>query len=59
MDDGRQRNEDRRMTDVYKFQKLDVYKLALDYGKAIYLLRQNMPDYERFNITNQIERAVS
>jgi four helix bundle protein len=47
------------MTDVYKFQKLDVYKLALDYGKAIYLLRQNMPDHERFNITNQIEKAAT
>ena len=45
--------------EIYKFQKLDVYKLALDYVKTIYLLRQKMPDHERFNLTNQVERAAT
>ena len=45
--------------EIYKFQKLDVYKLALNYVKEIYTLRQKMPDHERFNLTNQIERAAT
>jgi len=47
------------MTERYKFQKLDVYKLAINYVQEIYTLRQKMPGHEKFNLTNQIERAVS
>ena len=47
------------MTDCYKFQKLEVYKLALEYVKTIYFLRQNLPDRERFNLISQIERAAT
>ena len=47
------------MKESYKFQKLDVYKLALDYVKAIYSLRKNLPDRERFNLVSQIERAAT
>ena len=43
----------------YKFQKLDVYKLALAYIKSVYLLSHKLPDRERFNLTNQIERAAT
>jgi four helix bundle protein len=47
------------MKESYKFQKLDFYKLALDYVKAIYSLRQMIPDRERFNLVSQIERAAT
>jgi four helix bundle protein len=45
--------------EIYKFQKLEVYKLALDYVKTIYSLRQKMPERERFNLVSQIERAAT
>ena len=48
-----------RRTECFKFQKLDVYKLALKYAKVIYSIRQKMPDHEKYNLTNQIERAVT
>ena len=47
------------MTETYKFQKLDVYKLAIDYIKAIHLLRQKLPDHEKYNLSNQISRAAT
>jgi four helix bundle protein len=47
------------MLEAYKFQKLDVYKLALDYVKAIHLLRQKLPNHEQYNLSNQISRAAT
>ena len=47
------------MTGRYKFQKLDVYTLAMDYIKELYTLRQKMPNHEKFNLTSQIERAAT
>ncbi len=43
----------------YKFQKLDVYQLSLDYVKEIYKLSKQLPDCERYNLSNQIERAAT
>ena len=43
---------------IYKFQKLDVYKLALSYIKAVYALSSKLPDREKFNLTSQINRAA-
>ena len=57
--DRRLVTEDRKKPLVlYKFQKLNVYKLALSYIKAVYALSQKLPDKERFNLTSQIERAA-
>ena len=44
---------------IYKFQKLDVYKLALSYIKSIYSLSSKLPDREKFNLTSQINRAAA
>lgn len=43
----------------YKFQKLQVYQLALGYVDAIYELSQTLPDKEKFNLVSQIERAAT
>lgn len=43
----------------YKFQKLEVYHLALSYIKAVYSLSQKLPGREKFNLTSQIERAAT
>jgi four helix bundle protein len=49
----------RRMTEVYKFQKLIVYQLALDYVDVIYAVSVRLPDSEKFNMSSQIVRAAT
>src|SRR5881275_227716 len=43
----------------YKFQNLDVYKLALDYLDEIYEIVGRLPDSEKFNLNSQIVRAAT
>jgi len=43
----------------YKFQKLEVYRLALGYIKDEYLLSHKLPGHEKFNLSSQIERAAT
>jgi len=47
------------MVEQYKFQKLQVYQLALKYVDAIYTLSERLPQRERFNLSSQIERAAT
>lgn len=44
---------------MYKFQKLEVYQLAIEYLRAIYGISRRLPDSERFNLTSQVERAAT
>ena len=43
----------------YKFQKLQVYQLALAYVDMVYELSKRLPERERFNLSSQIERAAT
>ncbi len=43
----------------YKFQKLKVYQLSLNYIKAVYSLSKTLPGREKFNLSSQIERAAT
>ena len=43
----------------YKFQKLQVYQLAVDYVGEVYILSKQLPERERFNLCSQIERAAT
>jgi four helix bundle protein len=43
----------------YKFQKLEVYQLSLDYVNSIYTLSKQLPERERYNLANQMERAAT
>ena len=45
------------MPPQYKFQKLDIYHLAIHYVKSIYSISRTLPDRERYNLSNQVERA--
>ena len=47
------------MVEQYKFQKLQVYQLALKYADAIYGLSERLPRREQFNLSSQIERAAT
>ena len=54
------RTQDKRMfVEQYKFQKLQVYQLALGYVDSIYELSKRLPERERFNLSSQIERAAT
>ncbi|OGQ79064.1 MAG: hypothetical protein A3F90_07410 [Deltaproteobacteria bacterium RIFCSPLOWO2_12_FULL_60_19] len=43
----------------YKFQKLDVYQLGLEFVDHVYSLTKQLPESERFNLRSQIERAAT
>ena len=47
------------MTEVYKFQKLRVYQMSLDYVDAIYDLSLQIPESEKYNLRSQIQRAAT
>jgi four helix bundle protein len=44
---------------TYKFQKLEIYRLALDYIGLIYELADKLPASENFNLRSQITRAAN
>jgi four helix bundle protein len=41
----------------YKFQKLDVYQLGLEFVDESYGFTNQLPESERFNLRAQLERA--
>ena len=43
----------------YKFEQLDVWKLALDYLDLIYELAENLSRSEEYNLKSQITRAAT
>ena len=43
----------------YKFQKLDVYQLGLEFVDKVYELTSGLPESERFNLRSQLERAAT
>jgi len=42
---------------VKSFRELEVYKLARDVSKEIYLLSKSFPPEERYSLTDQIRRS--
>jgi four helix bundle protein len=44
---------------MYKFQGLEVYKLALEHVDDVYSLSSRLPESERFNLRSQVERAAT
>ena len=47
------------MTEAYKFQKLWVYQLALDYIDKTYELCKHLPESEKYNLRTQLIRAAT
>lgn len=43
----------------YKFEQLDVWKIALDYLDVIYKLAEHLPRTEEYNLKSQITRAAT
>jgi len=44
---------------MYKFERLEVYQLALDYVDVIYALADRLPRIEEFNLKVQLRRAAT
>src|SRR4051812_5720271 len=40
------------------FEDLNAYKVACEFRKAMYGVSRQLPDYEKFALTNQIRRAA-
>ncbi len=43
----------------YKFENLDVWKLALDYLDLVYRIAEGLPRNEEYNLKSQITRAAT
>jgi four helix bundle protein len=41
----------------YKFEQLEVWKLALEYVNLIYSIAEKLPPFEEYNLKSQIVRA--
>ena len=44
---------------TYKFQKLEIYQLALQYIDLMYSLAEKLPRSEDFNLKSQLTRAAT
>ena len=43
----------------FKFEKLQVWQLALEYVDAVYAVAQVLPSTERYNLASQFRRAAT
>lgn len=44
---------------TFKFENLDVWKMSLDLLDLVYVLADQLPDEEKYNVRSQITRAVT
>jgi four helix bundle protein len=44
---------------MYKFEKLEVWQLALDYIDAVYVIAEQLPGSEMYNLRSQFTRAAT
>jgi four helix bundle protein len=42
---------------MFRFEKLEIWKLAISYANDIYNLTITFPDNEKYNVTDQLKRA--
>jgi four helix bundle protein len=42
----------------YKFEKLEIWKLAIDFADEVHLLTRGFPKEEQFSLTSQFKRAA-
>jgi len=47
-----------RAKGMFRFEELEIWKLAIDYANDIYDLTEKLPDSERYNLIDQIKRAA-
>lgn len=42
---------------TFKFEKLRVWHISMDFGEVVFKISLTFPDHEKFNLTSQIKRA--
>jgi four helix bundle protein len=45
------------LRNMFRFEELEIWNLAIAYAEEIYRLCDKMPSSEKFNLTDQIKRA--
>ena len=43
----------------FKFEKLEVWQMAINYADLVYEVADKLPDHEKFNLKSQITRAAT
>jgi four helix bundle protein len=43
---------------MHKFEKLEVWQLAIEYADLCYSLAEQMPKQEEYNLSSQLRRAA-
>ena len=43
---------------ISTFEDLEVYKMAREFRKAMYLIARSLPEIEKFGLTSQVRRAA-
>ncbi len=43
---------------MFRFEELDIWKLAINYADKIYDLAKKLPIDEKYNLTDQLKRAA-
>ncbi len=43
---------------MFNFEKLEVWRKAIEFADQIYILTRSFPDSERFGLANQMRRAA-
>lgn len=43
---------------MFRFEKLEVWQLAISYGKDCYEIASKFPSYEKFGVGDQLRRAT-
>ena len=44
---------------MFRFEELEIWKLAVDYGKDCYKIAQSFPKSEQYGLTDQLKRAAA
>lgn len=44
---------------MYKFEKLEVWQLAIEYTDVVYEIAERLPQTEKYNLASQIRRAAT
>jgi len=57
-DEGIGTKDERRKTDAFKFEKLEVWQLALDYIDLIYEIAGQLPRSEEYNLLSFAIRSL-
>lgn len=42
---------------MFRFEELEIWKLAITYGKDCYTIASKLPEYEKYGLADQLRRA--